>query len=345
MRRLIDGVWAIALIIPLVLCVVCCACSIARSEGGDSPPDVSLDRTPLAPEAGALAKPIVPESSSTLTPTPPSPATSTIRSTPTASPSPTPLSPTPTSTPIPFLVAIDAGHGGRDLGACRLDDEGRLDFTESEVNLDIALRIGEVLRGRGYQVLLIRDGDYLLNAEEQDVNGDGKVSPLDESQARVDLINAAGADLLLAIHQNAFALANGQPVQDVGGAVTFYCADRSFSDENLRFAELVQEAVVQAFHDVGYEIRDRGVMEDLVLEELGKPGSYLVLLGPETERIVRPCQVPGALSEPLFITHRREAELARDEAFLDHLATAYADAVCRYFAGDKARPTATVDPL
>ncbi|MFP3897075.1 MAG: N-acetylmuramoyl-L-alanine amidase [Anaerolineales bacterium] len=290
-----------------------------------------------------MAKPLVSEPTSSFTVKSRSSITPTLKATSIPSPSPTPLPPTPTATPIPFLVAIDAGHGGRDLGACRLDDEGRLDFTESEVNLDIALRIAEVLRGRGYQVLLTRDGDYLLNAEERDVNGDGRVSPLDENQARVDLVNAAGADLLLSIHQNAFALDDGSPVQDVGGAVTFYCADRSFSDKSLRFAKLVQEAVLGAFHDVGYGIRDRGVMEDLVLEELGKPGSYLVLLGPETERIVRPCQVPGALSEPLFITHRREAELARDRAFLDRLATAYADAICRYFAGDEARPTATAD--
>ncbi len=345
--RLGDRVWRIPFVVlALTFCVVCCACSVARSGEGDAPSDAfpPLHQTPPVPEAGALAKPIVPESSSTSSLTSRSPTTSATRSMPTLSPSPTPIPPTPTPTPISPLVAIDAGHGGRDLGACRVDDEGRLDFTESEVNLEIALRIDRELRARGYRVLLTRDGDYLLNAEERDVNGDGRVSPLDENQARVDLINAEGADLLLSIHQNAFALDNGKPVQDVGGAITFYCADRSFSDESLRFAKLVQEAVLGAFRDMGYEIRDRGVMEDIVLYEPGAPGSYLVLLGPETERIVRPCQVPGILSEPLFITHQREAELARDEAFLDHLATVYADAIDRYFAGHEARPTATVDP-
>jgi hypothetical protein len=112
----------------------------------------------------------------------------------------------------------------------------------------------------------------------------------------------------------------------------------------VRFAELVQEAVVEAFHDEGHDIHDRGVMEDLVLQEPGEPGSYLILLGPKTERIVRPCQVPGVLSEPLFITHQREAQLARDEMFLDQLAAAYADAVQRYFEGVEAEPTTTADP-
>ncbi|MEA3407673.1 MAG: N-acetylmuramoyl-L-alanine amidase [Chloroflexota bacterium] len=281
---------------------------------------------------------LTPRSSATPSRTP------TAESTPTPSLSPTPQPPTSTPTRLPPLVAVDAGHGGRDLGACRLDAEGRLDFTESEVNLDLALRIAPLLRARGYRVLLTRDGDYLLNEKGRDVNGDENVNFLDEAQARVDLINVEEADLLLSIHQNAFYLDSGEPAQDVGGAVTFYCADRPFSDKNLHFAKLVQEAVVQAFRDAGYEMRDRGVMEDLELEELGEPGSYLILLGPKTERIVRPCQVPGALSEPLFITHRREAELARDEAFLDRLAAAYADAVQRYFEGGDAEPTVTTGP-
>ena len=225
-----------------------------------------------------------------------------------------------------------------------MDDEGRLEFTESEVNLGLVLRIARVLRKRGYRVLLTRDGDYMLNEKGRDVNGDEEVNHVDEAQARVDLINAEKADLLLSIHQNAFYWDNGEPAQDVGGVVTFYCADRPFSDKNLRFAELLQEAVVQAFHEVGHEVHDRGVMEDLVLQEPGEPGSYLILLGPKTERIVRPCQVPGVLSEPLFITHQREAELARDEAFLDRLAAAYGGAVQRYFEGD-AEPTATADPF
>ena len=214
-----------------------------------------------------------------------------------------------------------------------------MDFTEAEVNLEIALCLRAELETRGYRTLLTRDGDYALNREGKDVNGDGQVDFLDELQARVDMINAAKADLFLSIHQNAFYYGNGEPAEDVGGTVTFYCADREFSDRNLQFAHLVQEAAIAAFRDLGYDIYDRGVDEDLVLQVPGEPGSYLVLLGPETERIVRPSQVPGVLTETLFITHRREAELARDPVVLDRIAAAYAAAIDAYFGDGRSSLT------
>ena len=251
----------------------------------------------------------------------------------TASPSCIPsLSPTPTI--VPPLVVIDPGHGGRDLGARHFDQDGHMDYSESEVNLALAVRTRDLLLERGYRVLLTREGDNLVNRRRLDINGDGQIDHVDESQARVDMINAAGPDLLLSIHQNAFYGSQGEPAEDVGGTVTFYCADRAFSDRNLRFAQLVQDAVVEAFRDAGHDVRDRGVEQDLVLKTPDEPGSYLILLGPKTERIVRPCQVPGALSETMFLTHRGEGELARDPAMLDRLALAYTKAICGYFEED-----------
>jgi len=78
--------------------------------------------------------------------------------------------------------------------------------------------------------------------------------------------------------------------------------------------------------DYGYPIQDRGVLDDAILVTPDSPGRHLILLGPESERIVRPSEVPGALSEPLFITHKEEGLLARDPAFLKALADAYAQA-------------------
>lgn len=208
-----------------------------------------------------------------------------------------------------------------------------MDLTESEVNLALALRVRDRLVARGFRVLLTRDGDYLLNEDGKDVNGSGEADYVDEAQARVDLVNRSGADLLLSIHQNAFYWKNGQPAEDVGGTVTFYNAERPFSDDSLRFARLVQGSLIAAFRSLGYESRDRGVERDEVLRTPGEPGAHLILLGPKSERIARPCQVPGVLSETLFLTHSREAELARDPKALDALATGYADAVSAYFAG------------
>jgi N-acetylmuramoyl-L-alanine amidase len=237
----------------------------------------------------------------------------------------------PTPTVLPPLVMIDPGHGGIDLGARHFDASGRMDSHESQVNLDIALRLRDLLVARGYRVLMTRDGDYRI-FEDQDVNGDGEVTSIDEAQARIDLANEAGADLLLSIHQNAYERADGGSVGDVGGTVAYYCADRPFGDRSLLFAALVHERILQAFDELGHDVRDRGVWDDAILHEEGEPGKHIVLLGPVSERTARPSEMPGVLSETMFITHDREAQLARDPVALDRLALAYADAIDAYWA-------------
>ncbi|MHB1293660.1 MAG: N-acetylmuramoyl-L-alanine amidase family protein [Anaerolineae bacterium] len=248
-----------------------------------------------------------------------------------AAPATTP-SPSPSAAPLDLpVVVIDPGHGGIDVGAPHIDDDGNVDFTESQVNLALALRIRDILKDRPVRVVLTRDTDSLLNEQGADVNGDGDLSPLDDLQLRIDIANVVEADLFLSIHQNAFYWSDGSPAPDVGGTVTFYCADRPFADESLRFATLVHENIVQALADVGYDTFDREVQDDLVLDEPDEPGSHLIVLGPESDRIVRPSQAPGALSESSFITSAEEAALMRNPKVLDKLAMAYADAIVAYF--------------
>ena len=278
----------------------------------------------------------------TATPTIEPQATRTITQQPTASPptlTPTPT-PTlqPTITPVPTehppLVALDPGHGGEDLGAVRLDENGAYAYAESDVNLALVLRIRDVLVGRGYRVFLTREGDYGANPERRDVNEDGIVDHVDDLQLRIDAVNAAGADLLISVHQNAFYWPDGRRASDVGGTVTFYNAYRPFAEENKRLAFLVQEELVTTIREIGYEVLDRGIQADHELEADPEGGHFLILLGPKSERIMRPSEMPGVLSEALFMTNDRESELLQDPEVLDALAEAYALAVDRYFQGE-----------
>jgi N-acetylmuramoyl-L-alanine amidase len=261
------------------------------------------------------------------------PASATPSPQPTATSSPT-ASPTPTLTPRAFTVAIDPGHGGVDLGARRFGDDGRMIYHESTVNLELGLLTRDALLTRGFHVVMIRETDRLLNEEELDVSGDGIFEyTQDEMQARVDYINASDADLILSIHHNAYLDSAGRGVGNVGGIQTFYCADRPFGDDSYRFAMLVHEALTTAIRDYGYDINDRGVLDDRALVTPDSTGAHLILLGPQSARIVRPSQVPGALSEPMFITHAVEGDLARDPVLQKRLAAAYADAVEAYVDG------------
>ena len=294
-----------AIIVPLLLALVLTGCR-ARARQQE--------------HATQTAEALVPPTE-TATPAP----------SPTSRPTNTP-SPTATPTPRPYIVGIDPGHGGEDLGACHVDTEGRLVLTESEANLSIALYLRDELAARGIEVVLIRDGDYALNEEGKDINVDGTVDYVDELQARLDMINDADADLLLSIHQNAFYYGNAL-ARDVGGTVTYYCDARPFYEESLRFAHLAQEAIVSALAEIGYESSDRGVRLDSELNAPGEPVKHLIVLGPATPRLERPSEMPGVLSETLFITDDQELQLLLDDDVRQRLAVAYADAIEAYFAG------------
>lgn len=81
-------------------------------------------------------------------------------------------------------VVIDPGHGGRDPGAV-----GRI--TEKAVNLDIALRVRELLTAAGVDVVLTRDSDRELHPDK---NTDLKLRAA---------LGTPGTALFVSIHVNA----------------------------------------------------------------------------------------------------------------------------------------------
>jgi len=228
------------------------------------------------------------------------------------------------------LVAIDAGHGGIDEGTYPYNPNGTLTYNETQINLKIALRLRDILVANNIRVFLTRDGDYAINPNWLDINGDGINDLGDESQARLDLINASGAELLLALHQNARTYGDGSMNPEYNGSTTYYCADRPFSDLSYRFAELVHSEVLGGLASIGYDSFDQGVIEDLNIDEF-EPRRHLIVLGPQSDRIARPSQMPAALDEPLFATHREESILLSRPDVLEALAQAYARAIIRYF--------------
>lgn len=81
------------------------------------------------------------------------------------------------------IVCVDAGHGGRDPGALGTDGT-----SEKDINLDIALRLQDLLRNNGAMVIMTRSTDEYLTL-----------------QRRVDIANSSGAMVFVAIHSNALA--------------------------------------------------------------------------------------------------------------------------------------------
>jgi N-acetylmuramoyl-L-alanine amidase len=93
-------------------------------------------------------------------------------------------------------VVIDPGHGGPDPGAVGIDG-----LRETDVVLDVALQVAQLLQARGVQVLMTR-------TSEVDV----------DLPPRVALANSSNADLFVSLHANALSM--DRP--DVNGIETFY---------------------------------------------------------------------------------------------------------------------------
>lgn len=221
----------------------------------------------------------------------------------------------PTNGDRRLTVFLDAGHGGPDPGAATgTTDTGQV-VEEKSVTLPVVLDTATLLRADGYRVVLSRTVDTaIIPLTPADLDGtvlttQGKH---DDLVARVRCANAAGAAMLLSVHFDAFSDSS------VRGATTLYDSVRPFSAANLRLATLVQNDVVDALDDAGWQVPDRGVADDTTagggeITGAGIAYGHLDLLGPPDPGYVdQPTTMPGALVEPLFLTNAAEATVAAD---------------------------------
>ena len=119
-------------------------------------------------------------------------------------------------------VVIDAGHGGEDGGAVSCTG-----VKESEINLAIALKLGDLLHLMGYRTRMIRTTDVSVYTSGNNL-AQKKVSDLRE---RVRTVNDTENAVLVSIHQNTF------PEARYSGAQVFY----NGVGESAVLAESLQE--------------------------------------------------------------------------------------------------------
>ena len=220
------------------------------------------------------------------------------------------------------VVCLDPGHGGSDLGNVRVEND-EIVLREKDFTLAHALMLGERLRARGFEVVFTRTSDSEVNPGNLDVNLDGTVAAeggeartdqLDDLQARVNICNAAGADLLVSIHYN------GAENEFLEGYEVWYNDERPFSDRSQRFAELIHAQLGERLAGAGYPAVDRGIgLDDHVVTGPARPGE------------LDPSRMPGAVVEGLFLSNEEDAAFAVTDAADDALVGAYERAIVDYF--------------
>lgn len=122
---------------------------------------------------------------------------------------------------------IDAGHGGVDGGATSCTGK-----PESAFNLEIAIRLNDLMLFLGYDTRMIRTEDISIYTKG-DTIAQKKVSDLRE---RVRICNETEGAILLSIHQNTF------PDSRYSGAQVFY----GTSEDSEQLAKQLQAAFIRS---------------------------------------------------------------------------------------------------
>ncbi len=190
----------------------------------------------------------------------------------------------------PATVVIDAGHGGEDGGAT-----GVTGTSESMLNLQIALRLEQMLSFCGIRTQMIRSTDTAIYNDDCKTFSEKKVSDL---KNRVDLINHTPGAILVSIHQNHFSR------EKYKGSQVFY-AETDFSRE---LAFLTQSALRLALDPDNHR------------ESMPSSSVYLL----------KQIHCPGILVECGFLSNSREEALLQQDDYQKKIVCAIASALSQY---------------
>lgn len=123
-----------------------------------------------------------------------------------------------------MVVVVDSGHGGSDPGKVGIN--GAL---EKDVNLEISIKLKNLLQKQGVKVIMTREDEKGL--------ADSKVEDL---KTRVAIINREKPLLAVSIHQNSYQ------EESIHGSQVFYF---THSQEGEKAAKIVQEVLLEADPD------------------------------------------------------------------------------------------------
>ena len=113
------------------------------------------------------------------------------------------------------VIIVDAGHGGEDGGT-----QSSVGVLEKDINLDISLKLGNLLRLMGYTVVYTRSDDSLHYGSDAVKQRQKKVSDI---HYRMQIMKSYPDSIFLSIHQNHFIESKYY------GAQVFYSKNNSFS--------------------------------------------------------------------------------------------------------------------
>ncbi len=121
------------------------------------------------------------------------------------------------------VIIIDAGHGGEDGGAIGVDGTN-----EKDINLEIALKLNDILTVIGYETRMVRTTDISIHNENSNTLREKKVSDI---RNRAAIMEEYENCFYVSIHQNKYEDSR------IWGAQTFYSPNDEASKTLAQFIQ------------------------------------------------------------------------------------------------------------
>lgn len=189
------------------------------------------------------------------------------------------------------IIIIDAGHGGEDGGAVANDGT-----VEKDLNLDIALKLNDIISVMGYKTHLIRTTDTAIHTSGDTIR-QRKISDI---KNRFAIMNKYDDCIYVSIHQNKF--------NDTGvhGAQTFYSPN---NNESRVLADFIQKSISSQLQK-----ENRRVIK--------KSGTDIYLLYNATK--------PTVMVECGFVSNDNELKKLKDNDYQNKMAISIALGIINY---------------
>ncbi len=221
-----------------------------------------------------------------------------------------------------MIVAIDAGHGGKDPGAI-----GQRKTKEKDITLSVALRLYKRLQGqKGITPVLIRNTDKYVALRE-----------------RIRIARSRHADLFVSIHADAFKRREAQgssvyalSLKGASSEAAQWLADKEnevdalFGDVALdglsqdlkeTLLNLTQNNTLEASMEVGRDVLAQLTRVGAVHKKQVEQANFAVLKSPD---------IPSVLVETAFISNLKEEKKLNNKRFQEQLAVAVQNGVTTY---------------
>lgn len=221
------------------------------------------------------------------------------------------------------IIAIDAGHGGRDPGA-----SGHLGTREKDITLQIARKLHRIIKKYpGMKPVLIRNGDYYMALRDRvkkarDNKADLLISlhadSYRDTRARGSSVYALSVDG--ASSETARWLAEKENASDLIGGVKLDNKDDMVAEVLL---DLSLTGTIQSSLDVGDEVLGELKRIGRVHKRRVQQAGFAVLKSPD---------VPSILLETAFISNPKEERKLRSPAHQRKTAKAILRGVSDYFS-------------